>query len=170
MRYDRFIRGYAKLREYQPLVRHVIDHVRVVVGIDHTDPLVHAGPTRDVSWLQGRARESLVDIADDGARLIERKIPMAQDRHAVEGMQCEVAWLAHLGLEVVECVRHLFVGEDQPHDVDECAAWKPVNDWIGHIGLLDSSCSRCKIAVVSTAAKTAWRPREAPHHGRALCR
>src|SRR5215831_721148 len=66
---------------------------------------------------------------------------MPQDRHAIEGMQCQMAWLAHLQLEVMERVGHLFVGENQPHDVDECAAWKSVNDWIGHVRLLDSGCS-----------------------------
>src|SRR5262249_28335384 len=98
MRYDLFIRGYAKLREYQAFVRHVINHVRVVVRIDHTDPLIHAGPTRDVSGLQGQAWESLVDIGDDGARFVDGKIRVPQDRHAVEGMQCQVAWPAHLRL------------------------------------------------------------------------
>src|SRR5262245_25947327 len=148
MRYDLFIRGYAKLGKYQTLVRHVINHVRIVVGIDHTDPLVHAGPTRDVSWLQGQSRKSLIDIGDDGARLVECEITMPQDRHAIEGMERQMAWLAHLRFEVLEGVGHLFVGENQPHDVDECAAWKPVNDWIGHITLLDSGCCRCKTLVI----------------------
>src|SRR5499427_10833589 len=141
MRYDLFIRRYAKLREYQAFVRHVVNHVRVVVGIHHTDPLIHPRPTGDVSGLQGQAWEGLVDIGDDGARFVDCKIPVSQDRHAVEGMQCQVNWLAHLGLEVMERVGHLFVGEDKPHDVDECAAWKSVNDWIGHVALLDSGYS-----------------------------
>src|SRR5215831_2024275 len=135
MRYDLFIRGYAKLRKHQAFVRHVINHVRAVVGINHADPLVHAGPTRNVSGLQGQPRKSLVDIGDDGARLIHREIAMPQDRHAIEGMQCQMALLAHFRLEVMERVGHLFVGEDEPHDVDECAAWEAVNVWIGHVGL-----------------------------------
>src|SRR5262249_59386858 len=167
MRYDLFIRGYAKLREYQALMRHVINHVRVIVGIDHPDPLVHASTTWDVYRLQGQPREGLVDIGDDGARLVHREIAMPQDRHPIEGMQYQMAWLAHFRLEIMEHVGHLFVGENQPHDVDECAAWKPVNDWIGHITLLDSGCSCCKFLVVSTAAKTVWPLREAPLDGRA---
>src|SRR5262249_31179837 len=157
MRYDLFIRGYAKLWEYQALVRHVINHVRVVVGIDHTDPLVHAGTARDVSRLQGQPRKCLVNIGDDGARLVHREIAMSQDRHAIEGMQSQMAWLAHRRLEVMERVKHLLVGENQPHDVDECATWKPVNDWIGHITLLDFGCRRRKRLVVSLPPKRLGR-------------
>src|SRR5262249_18240481 len=157
MRYDLFIRGYAKLREYQALVRHVINHVRVVVRIDHTDPLVHAGTALYVSRLQGQPRKCLVNIGDDGARLVHREIAMPQDRHAIEGMQSQMDWHADLRLEVMERVGHLLVCENQPHDVNECAAWKPVNDWIGHITLLDFGYCRCKRLVVSPPPKRLGR-------------
>jgi hypothetical protein len=35
----------------------------------------------------------------------------------------------------MELVGHLFVDENHPHNVDEGASWKAINDWIGHGGL-----------------------------------
>jgi hypothetical protein len=45
-------------------------------------------------------------------------------------MQRKVARLAHFRLDDVEGVGHAHMGEDQPHDVDERAAGKAIDDWI----------------------------------------
>ena len=78
---------------------------------------------------------------------------MLQHRHAIEGMQREMAWLAHLGLEIPKRVRRALMREDQPHNVDKSAAGKAEYDWIGH--------DRSPLARI-TAARTASRPRRAP--------
>ena len=53
-----------------------------------------------------------VQISDDGACLVNCEITMLQDWHAVEGMQRQMAWLAHLRLQIMERVWHLLVRED----------------------------------------------------------
>src|ERR1700674_4271346 len=62
--------------EDQALVRHVVDHVRVVVGIDRADPLVHARAFANVSRLKRRSLKCLVNVGRNGARLIDGKIAM----------------------------------------------------------------------------------------------
>ena len=57
---------------------------------------------------------------------------MLQDWHAVEGMQRQMAWLAHLRLQIMERVGHLLMREDEPHNVDESAARKAVYNEIRH--------------------------------------
>ena len=49
----------AKLREDVTLVRDVIAHVRVVVGIDRTDPLVHPCTVLRRLWVQRRRKRSV---------------------------------------------------------------------------------------------------------------
>src|SRR5262249_50702052 len=60
--------------------------------------------------------------------LINREITMPQDWHAVEGMQRKMAWLTHLRLQIMERVWHLLMREDEPHNVDERAARKPIHN------------------------------------------
>ena len=70
--------------EYQALVRHVVDHVGVVVGIDRAHPLMHARTVTCVLWLERWVFECLIDVGRNGAGLIDRKIAMPQDRHPLE--------------------------------------------------------------------------------------
>jgi hypothetical protein len=56
---DLLIGRDAKLREDVTLVRDVITHVRVVVGIDRTDPLVHPRAALAGLWPQQRRRKHL---------------------------------------------------------------------------------------------------------------
>src|SRR3954467_14248227 len=97
MRHDRLVGSDAELWEHVPLVRDVVDHVRVEVGIDRTDPLVHAGPAASGLGLQCRGWEHLLEIGYDGARLVEREIAMPEDRHPVEWMQRQMRGGAHFG-------------------------------------------------------------------------
>ena len=132
VRHHLLVRRNAKLGKHAPLVRHVIDHVGVVVGIDRADPLVHARALPRARRPERRLVECLFDIGYDGARFIDREIAMLEDRHAVEGMQCEVSWFAHLRFEIPEGVGDLFMREHQPHDLNKSAAWKPEYDRVSH--------------------------------------
>src|SRR5262245_20922500 len=171
MVHDLFVGGDAKLREDHPLVRHMVDHVRIVVGVDHADPLVHPRPVRDVSWLQRKPRKSLLDIRDDRTRLIDGEITVPQDWYPVEGMQCQVARFAHFRLQVMERVGHFLVGQHQPHNVDKGTARKPIDDWIGHFALpyrplqvsyerqkgLAASSSACwRLSPMSASSRASW--------------
>jgi hypothetical protein len=60
---------------------------------------------------------------------------MTQDWDAIEGMQRKMAWLTHLRLQIMERVWHLFMREDEPHNVDEGAARKPIHNEIRHAGI-----------------------------------
>src|SRR5712671_1575732 len=67
--------------------------------------------------------------------------------------------LAHLGLEVPKRVRRTLMREDEPHNVDKCAVGKAEYDGFGHDRLL----------LPTTAARTASRPRAAPHLATPRC-
>src|SRR6516165_1297950 len=95
MRHYFLIRRDAELGKHQPLMRDVIDHVGVVVGIDCADPLVHSRASAHILRRQPRPGERLVDVRSDGAGLIDSEITMLEDRHTVERMQCEMLRLAH---------------------------------------------------------------------------
>src|SRR5262249_18289885 len=129
-------RTQFQVREDVPLVRDVVDHVGVVVGVYGADPLVHARSIAGTLWLQRRFRKGFVEIGDDGACLVNREIARLQDWHAVEGMQRQMAWLAHLRLQIMERVWHLLMREDEPHNVNESAAGKAVYNDIRHAALL----------------------------------
>ena len=126
MRHNLLVGRNSKLGKNVPLVRDVVDHVGIVIGIYGTDPLVHARSIADVLWLQCWFWKDLLQIADDSARFINCEIIMLQDWHAVERMQRKMAGLAHLWFQVMERVWHLFMSKDKPHNVDESAARKPV--------------------------------------------
>ncbi len=128
------VAGNSQLREHQPLVRDVVDHVRVVVGIDRTDPLVHARACPDIFGLQGRPFKRFIDIGRDCAGFVERKIAVLKDRDAIERMQREVAGRAHLRFEIAEAMGNAFMGEHQPDDMDIGAAWETKYDDVGHGG------------------------------------
>src|SRR5262249_27711561 len=136
MRHNCLVGRNPKFGKDVPLVRDVVDHVGVVIGIYGTDPLVHARSIADTFWLQRRFGKGLVQIGHDGPRLVNREIAMLQDWHTVEGMQCQMAWLAHLRLQIMEGVWHLLMREDEPHNVDESAARKAVYDELRHAALL----------------------------------
>jgi hypothetical protein len=125
VRDDLLVGRDAKLREDVTLVRDVVAHVRVLVGIDCTDPLVHSRAALGGLWSQRRRRKHLFQIADDRACLVEREVAVLQDRHPVERVQHEMYRRTHVGFEVAECVRQVFVRQDQTRDLDESAAGKP---------------------------------------------
>jgi hypothetical protein len=54
-------------------------------------------------------------------------------------MQRQMAWLAHLRLQIMERVWHLLVREDEPHNVDESAARKAVYNEFRHAALLETT-------------------------------
>ena len=51
VRYHIFARGNAKLRKNQSLVCDVVDHVRVIVGVDRAVPLIHPRAVANVLGL-----------------------------------------------------------------------------------------------------------------------
>src|SRR5262249_50608385 len=136
MRHNLLVGCNSKLGKDVPLVRDVVDHVGVVIRVYGADPLVHARSIADVLWLWARFRKGFLQIAEDGACLVNREIAMLKDWHAVERMQREMAWLAHLGLQIMEPVGHLLMREDKPHNVNESAAGKAVHNYIRHAALL----------------------------------
>src|SRR5207253_9551395 len=79
------------------------------------------------------ALERLVDIGNNRAGLVNRKIVVSEDRDSVERMQRQVFRHAHHGLEVVEGVGDVLVGEDKPDDIDEGAARKAIHNGIRHL-------------------------------------
>src|SRR5262249_45336964 len=83
-----------------------------------------------------RVRKGFVQIGDDGACLVNCEISVLQYWHAVEGMHRQMAWLAHLRLQIMERVWHLLMREDEPHNIDESAARKSVYNEIRHAALL----------------------------------
>ena len=85
-----------------------------------------------VLGLQRRAVERFVDIGSDRAGFVQREVAVLQDRDAVERMQRKMGGRTHLGFEIPECVRNLFVGERQSRDMDEGAAWESEDDDIRH--------------------------------------
>src|SRR5690349_24873512 len=97
---------------------------------------MHARSIAGAVGLQPRFRKDLLKISDDGARLINREIAMSQNGYAIERMQGEMGWFAHLGFQIMKPVRHLFVRKYEPHDVHERAARKAVYNEVGHTGLL----------------------------------
>src|SRR5262245_42603196 len=109
---------------------------RLLIGVYGADPLVHTRWIADAFRPQRRLRKALLQIADDGARLVNREIAMPQDRHAIEGMERKMGRPTHLGFEIVERVGHVLVREDEPHDVHERAARKSVYDHSRHAALL----------------------------------
>src|SRR5262249_15282060 len=116
-------------------MRHVIDHVRVVVGIDRADPLVHA---RALPWAcraQGNVIERLFNIVHDGACLVHSEIAVLENRHAIEGMQCQVSGFTHLRFEIVEGVGDILVSEHQAYDLNKSAAWESKYNRIRHLFL-----------------------------------
>src|SRR5262249_18010276 len=136
MRHNLLVGQNSKFGKDVPLVRDVVDHVGVVIGIYGTDPVVHARSIADTLWLQRRVRKGFVQIGDDGACLVNCEITMLQYWHAVEGMQRQMAWLAHVRLQIMKPVRHLLIREDEPHNVDERAARKAVYNEVRHAPLL----------------------------------
>src|ERR1700730_2959707 len=104
----------------------------VVVGIYRADPLVHPCPALWRIRLQRGRRKQLLDIGDDGARLVEHEIAVPQDRHPVKRMQRKVLGRAHIGLEVLEGVRRLLMRQHQPRDVHEGAVREPENRNLSH--------------------------------------
>jgi hypothetical protein len=131
----------------------VIDHVRVVVGIDRADPLVNA---RALPWArraQGDVIERLFNVVHDGACLVHGEIAVLEDRHAIEGMQRQVSWFAHLRFEVAEGVGDILVGKHHPHDLNKGAAWKSKYNRIRHFFL-------------SPGFGAAWRPAPGDSHAR----
>src|SRR5262245_50516957 len=114
-------------------MRHVIDHVRVVVGIDRADPLVHE---RALSWAcraQGDVIERLFNIVHDGACLVHGEIAVLENRHAIERVQRQVSWFAHLRFEVAESVRDILMSDHQPYDLNKCAARESKYNRIRHL-------------------------------------
>jgi hypothetical protein len=86
MRHHLLVGRDAKSRKYQALVRHVADHVDVVVGIDRADPLVHARTVAGTFRLKRRFLERLVYVGGNCARFIDGEIAMVHHRNAIEGM------------------------------------------------------------------------------------
>src|SRR5262245_61528325 len=86
MRHHLLVGRDAKFRKYPALVRHVVDHVGIEVGIDRAYPLMHARTLASTLWLKWRFLEGLVDVGRDGARFVNREIVVLQHRNAIEGM------------------------------------------------------------------------------------
>ena len=106
---------------------HMKDHIGVVVGIHRADPLIHARPLPDILRRQSRSIKRFIDIGGDGAGLVDGKISMPEDRHAIERMQSQMLRLAHdrLGRE---SIGDIFVRQDQTDDVDIGASRETVDD------------------------------------------
>src|SRR5262245_6048698 len=136
MRHNILVGRNPKLGKDIPLVRDMVDHIGVVIGVDGTDPLVHARAIVDVLRLQHWFRKDLLQIADDGACLINGEITMTQNWDAIERMQRKMAWLTHLRLQIMERVRHVLMREDEPNNVDKSAARKAVYNEIRHAAIL----------------------------------
>src|SRR5262249_10389272 len=136
MRHNFLVGRNSKFGKDVPLVRDVVDHVGIEIGIYGADPLVQARAIAGIPWPQRRLRKGLLQIVDDGACLVNREITMLHDWDAVEGMQRQMAWLAHLRLKIMERVWHLLMREDEPHNVDEGAARKAVYNEFRHAVIL----------------------------------
>ena len=68
-----------------------LPHQRPVrIGIDHAHDLVHAAERPGIGRLQGRVGKGTVDVADDGAGLVEHISVVHEGGHAAEGMEGEV--------------------------------------------------------------------------------
>src|ERR1700730_5440492 len=142
----------AELGKHSPLMRDVIDHVRVVVGIDRADPLVHARALPRALRAQRDMVERVFEIVHDGARLVHRESGVLEDRYAVEGMQGEVRWFSHFRLEVPESVGDILMSKQQPHDLNKGAAWKSNYDRIGHRFVLFSERFGLFVSLTAAAA------------------
>src|SRR5262245_27235130 len=117
-------------------MRHVIDHVRVVIGIDRANPLVHA---RALPWAcraQGNVIERFFNVVHDGACLVHREITVLENRYAIERMQRQVSWFAHLRFQITESVGDILVSEHQSYDLNKSAAWESQYNRIRHLFLL----------------------------------
>src|SRR5262245_9822030 len=86
MRHHPLIGGDAKFRKYPALVRHVVDHIGVEVGIDRAYPLVHARAIARVLRLKRRLLEGFIDVGRDSTRFVDSEIAMLQHWNAIEGM------------------------------------------------------------------------------------
>jgi len=80
VRHDIFVRRDAELREHVPLVRHVIDHVRVAIAVDRADPLVHARPLLRVVGRQSRRRDDDMRLAQRVEDLVLRRAMLSSPR------------------------------------------------------------------------------------------
>ena len=92
---------------------------------------------RGVGRLQRRAGEGAVDIAGDGAGLVEGEAVMDQGRHPAERMQGQVGG-RHVGGERVDLdpvVGHALLGQGQPGDAEIDAVAVTVQDE-GHGAIL----------------------------------
>src|SRR5215471_3919887 len=91
MRDDLLVRRNAELGKYPPFVRHVIDHVGVVVGVDGADPLVHARACAHVLGLQRGAVERFVDTA---IALVSYSVKSPCCRIGTRLNGCSARWVA----------------------------------------------------------------------------
>src|SRR5262245_43396892 len=113
-------------------MRHMVDHVGVVVAIDGADPLIHAAARANVLRRQPRSTKRVVDIRGDGAGFIKGETVVPQDWYAVKRMQRQMLRLAHHRFKIVEGVGHVLVREHEPYDVHKGASWKTKDDRVGH--------------------------------------
>ena len=63
---------------------------------------------------------------------------MPQDRHPLEGMQRDMAFRVHFRFEIVEGVRHLLMGQNDPGHLHIDTTREPEQRDIGH-GLLHAA-------------------------------
>src|SRR5215510_10229338 len=122
----------AKFRKNSALVRHVVNHIGVEVGIDRAYPLVHERTVASSLRLQWWFLECFIYVGRDSTGFVDGEIAMLQDRHTIERMQREVCRLAHLGLKIPKRVRHALVREDEPDNVNIGTVRKTKHDGVGH--------------------------------------
>src|SRR5262249_12244754 len=82
--------------------------------------------------------ERLFNVVHDGTCLVHHEITVLENRYAIERMQRQVSWFAHLRFEVAESVGDILVGEHQSHDLNKSAARESKYNRIRHRILLIS--------------------------------
>src|SRR5262245_48065343 len=132
MRHHLLIGRDAKFRKNPTLVRHVVDHIDVEVGIHRAYPLMHARAIASILRLKRRFLECFVYVGRDSTRFVDCEIAMLQDRHTIEWMEREMCWFPHLGLEIPKRIRHAFVREDEPDNVNVGTVRKTEHDGVRH--------------------------------------
>ena len=94
----------------------------VDIGIDDAEDLVLARESTRRRGLQRRPGKGAVDVAGDGAGLVEREAIVDQRRHAAERVQPAIVgrWIGREWIHLDEVVGHAFLGEGEPGrpDVD----------------------------------------------------
>jgi len=105
----RGLEGLGRLLALEDVMEHELHHRAAEVGGLDADPLLGAGAIAHVAWQQ-RAARLVVDVAADGARLVELEVAIQQGGHLAERLARQVRLLLVLAL-----------GEVDHHQLVRCA-------------------------------------------------